>query len=67
MSQLPLFSEPTEEWNPIYVAYAKAHGRSPEAMLAHDRERWPGGAMAGFMIWNSKRLAPSASVTTITA
>jgi len=37
-------------WNPRYVAYATAHNRSPEAMLEHD-EAWPGGQMAGFMLW----------------
>ena len=34
-----------------YVAYARAHGCSCEEMLAADRVRWPGGKMAGFMLW----------------
>lgn len=44
-----------QQWNPRYVAYAVAHGRSPEDMLAHDRSAWPGGVMAGFMLWMSDR------------
>lgn len=39
------------EWNPLYAAYAKAHGRSCEDQLVHDREAWPGGRMAGYMLW----------------
>jgi hypothetical protein len=39
------------EWNPRFEAYARAHGRSPEAMLEHDRKAWPGGCMTGFMLW----------------
>lgn len=37
--------------NPRYVAYARAHGRTPEAMRTHDRTRWPGGIMAGYIVW----------------
>lgn len=37
--------------NPRYVCYAKAHGRSPDAMFEADDARYPGGRMAGFMIW----------------
>ena len=38
-------------WNPRFVAYARAHNRTPEGMLAHDERRWPGGKMTGFMLW----------------
>jgi len=44
-------SEPVKEWNPRYLAYAAAHGRDPDAMLAHDVVRWPGGKMVGFICW----------------
>lgn len=37
---------------PRYVAYCIAHGaQSKDEMLARDRERWPGGVMAGFILW----------------
>lgn len=43
-------------WNPRYVAYCHAHGTpDPDAMLARDRERWPGGCMTGFLLWNGAR------------
>jgi hypothetical protein len=40
-----------EKWNPRYVAYAAAHGWSPEAMMIKDRAEWPGGEMTGFILW----------------
>ena len=44
--------------NPRYVAYAKAHGApDPDAMLARDRERYPGACMAGFIVWLGYRWA----------
>jgi hypothetical protein len=40
------------EWNPRYLEYCRVTGGlSPEATLARDRERWPGGAMTGFVVW----------------
>lgn len=39
------------QWNPRYVYYATAHGRTPEAMLEKDKEDWPGGCMVGFSQW----------------
>ena len=40
--------------NPKYVAYAKAHGRTPEEMMQHDAEAYPGGCMTGFILWMSE-------------
>jgi len=37
--------------NPRYLAYCRAHGEDPAAMLAKDDERFPGGVMAGFILW----------------
>lgn len=42
-----------ERWNPRYVAYARAHGNTPEYQSALDRERYPGGRMAGYLVWVS--------------
>ena len=37
--------------NPRYVAYASAHGKTPDEMMKHDRIAWPGGCMCGFILW----------------
>lgn len=37
--------------NSRYVAYATSQGRSPAIQLAHDAASWPGGRMAGYVIW----------------
>jgi hypothetical protein len=50
-------------YNPRYVAYATAHGRSPEDQLEHDRQDYPCGAMFGFTSWNNARLLEFASVS----
>jgi len=42
-------------WNPRYVCYARAHGREPQAMLDYDRDRFPGGSMSGFVVWNGDK------------
>ena len=41
--------------NPRYVRFATVHGRTSEAQMVHDRERWPGGVMTGFILWMSAR------------
>jgi hypothetical protein len=48
---MPLLESNAEPWNPRFVAYATAHGRSPEDMLAHDRQAHPGASMMEFSIW----------------
>jgi hypothetical protein len=40
-----------------YAAYAADHDLEPSAMRAADRERWPGGQMAGFTIWMAAKHA----------
>lgn len=43
-------------YNPRYLAYCRAMGEpEPERMRALDKERWPAGHMAGFMLWMSER------------
>ncbi len=44
-------------YQPRYIAYARAHGKSPEEMLEADGARFPGGKMAGFMIWIGQQWA----------
>lgn len=34
-----------------YQAYAKANGRTPTAQRTHDQRAFPGGRMAGFIVW----------------
>ncbi len=48
---------PAEErlYQPRYLAYCRAHGLSPNEMMAHDLERFPGGLMAGFVLWLGAR------------
>lgn len=43
-------------WNPRWVNYARVHGRTPDEQLAHDRVRYPGGSMAGFIIWGRQQV-----------
>lgn len=38
-----------------YVCYAHAYGCSPEQMLAQDAVVWPGGKMAGFILWMNEQ------------
>lgn len=42
-------------YNPRYVAYAHANGRTPDDMLTYDYEQYPGGCMTGFILWISSR------------
>ncbi len=44
-----------KEWNPRYVAYAASNGLTPEAQMEHDTEEFPGGKMAGFILWMSRK------------
>ncbi|MCA3266181.1 MAG: hypothetical protein ING19_08940 [Azospirillum sp.] len=44
------------EWNPRYVQYARAHGRTPEDQSRQDAMDWPGGPNAGFVLWHKERL-----------
>jgi hypothetical protein len=38
-----------------YRAYAAAQGLDADTMVAADRLLWPGGLMAGFILWLSAR------------
>lgn len=47
---------PYEEWNPRYIAYARAvWGTGPVEAGALDDSRWPGGRMTGFILWICER------------
>jgi hypothetical protein len=42
----------TKAWNPRYLAYCRSQGEAdPEAMMALDAQRFPGGCMSGFCCW----------------
>ena len=44
-----------DSWNPRYLTYCRSQGfDDPDAMLAHDRERYSGGCMYGFILWIAK-------------
>lgn len=43
-----------EAANPRYVQYARLYGKSAEEMLVIDADVFPGGKMAGFMIFISE-------------
>lgn len=47
----------SKDWSPRYLAYVKDEGfQDPDAMLAHDRERYPVGyKMSGFILWINDR------------
>lgn len=42
-------------FNPRYAAYARAHGKTPEAMMQGDAAALSGGSMVGFILWISKQ------------
>lgn len=42
--------------NPRYLAYCRAHEKTPEEMHAHDAQAWPGGSACGFILWMSAQL-----------
>ena len=45
------------DYQPRYIAYAQAHGKTPEEMLAKDGDLWPGGKMTGYITWINERWA----------
>ena len=44
-----------KSWNPRFIAYAKAHGNTPEGQLEADRVQFPGGCMCGFLLWMNQQ------------
>ena len=48
--------DPAPAWTARFLAYCRAHGTpDPRAMLSRDAARYPGGRMAGFMLWIGAR------------
>ena len=50
-------------YNPRYLAYCKAHGKIPNAMMMHDEQCFPGGCMAGYILWIGGKWAEWKKVT----
>lgn len=46
-----------KHYNPHYLAYCRWHGRSPQEQWEQDTKDWPGGRMAGFILWINDRRA----------
>lgn len=46
----------TTQYQPRFVAYCRAHGRSPEAQLAHDLADYPVARMLPSMAWIQARI-----------
>lgn len=44
-----------DDWNPRYVAFARANKRTPDEQVVFDRKAYPGGSMTGFILWISER------------
>lgn len=40
-----------EQYNPRYVTYAKHQARTVLEQVAWDKQRWPGGCNAGYMLY----------------
>lgn len=55
-----------EKFTARYTAYATAHGNTPEQQLTADRVRWPGGHMAGFIVWIDEKWREFGRPQTIT-
>lgn len=41
--------------NPNFIAYASSKGLTPEKCLLEDALQYPGGKMAGFILWMGDR------------
>lgn len=44
-------------FQPRYLAYCQAHGKTPDEMMEHDLTRWPGGCMCGFLLWSNEHIS----------
>lgn len=47
--------EESKKWNPRYLVYCG--DEDPDTVLERDRERYPGGCMAGFILWLHRKWA----------
>lgn len=41
--------------NSRYLAYCRAQGRTPKRQQKRDAKAYPGGPMAGYMVWISQK------------
>lgn len=47
--------KPHSRFYPRYLAYCAVNGKTPDEMLRYDDKRWPGGRMAGYILWIGER------------
>jgi len=45
-----------KEWSDEFLAYARTNGKTPEEQIKLDEQNWPGGIMAGFILWMGEAL-----------
>ncbi len=49
--------------NPRYLAYCKAHFKTPDEMMTRDHVDYPGGLMTGFILWVNAQWNAWATIT----
>ena len=54
--------ENQKEFNPRFVAYSRLNGNTPEIQIEKDKMEYPGGCMAGFIIWIDQKLREYKSI-----
>lgn len=48
---IELSLKPARQYDPKWIAYAKAHKRNPLGMMLHDKRKHPKDPMKGYTLW----------------